>query len=171
MAYIFIISRMILRLKNLRARSESKVLWSTSVRPRDGVFPGRRAAVTCYIGKHSCWTGWFRRESVPEIKNNNYRQCYLEGVRWLDRLLMDVRLFFWLSIWLFGGYISFVDWLLMSVYFDKPRLKGINALTGQAALICKDRNTAAGEFHKTGNWSLLQGEEELNKRLKQKIHI
>ena len=171
MAYIFIISRMILRLKNLRVRSESKVLWSTSVRPRDGVFPGRRAAVTCYIGKHSCWTGWFRRESVPEIKNNNYRQCYLEGVRWLDPFLMDVQLFFWLSIWLFGGYISFVDWLLMSVYFDKPRLKGINALTGQAALICKDRNTAAGEFHKTGNWSLLQGEEELNKRLKQKIHI
>ena len=77
----------------------------------------------------------------------------MEGVRWLDRLLMDVRLFFWLSIWLFGGYISFVDWLLMSVYFDKPRLKGINASTGQAALICKDRKTAAGEIHKTANWS------------------
>ena len=34
----------------------------------------------------------------------------------------------------------------MSMYFDKPRLKGINALRGQAALICKDRNTAAGEI-------------------------
>ena len=41
----------------------------------------------------------------------------------------------------------------MSVYFDKPRLKGINASTGQAALICKDRKTAAGEIHKTANWS------------------
>ena len=143
MVYIFIISRMILRLKNLRARSESKVLWSTSVRPRDGVFPGKRAAVTCYIGKHSSYTGYFRRGSVPEIKNNNYRQCYLEGVRWLDRLLMDVRLFFWLSIWLFGGYISIVDWLLMSVYFYKPRFNWINASRGQAALWgCKFAKTA-----------------------------
>ena len=40
---------------------------------------------------------------------------------------------------------------MMSVYFGKPRLKGINASTGQAALICKDRNTAAGEIHKTAN--------------------
>ena len=59
----------------------------------------------------------------------------------------------------------------MSVYFDKPRLKGINASTGQAALICKDRNTAAREIHKTANWSLLHGEEEVNKRIKQKIYI
>ena len=41
----------------------------------------------------------------------------------------------------------------MSLYFDKPRLKGINASRGQAALICEDRNTAAGEIHKTANWS------------------
>ena len=54
MAYSFIISRMILRLKNFWATSKSKVLWSTSVRPRDGVFPGKRASFTCYIGKHSC---------------------------------------------------------------------------------------------------------------------
>ena len=53
MAYIFIISRMILRLKNLR-RGEVRILWSTSVRPRDGVSPGKRASFTCYIGKHSC---------------------------------------------------------------------------------------------------------------------
>ena len=59
---------------------------------------------------------------------------------------MDVRLFFWLSIWLVGGYISFVDRLLMSLYFDKPRLTGINASRGQAALICKDPNAAAGEI-------------------------
>ena len=51
----------------------------------------------------------------------------------------------------------------MSMYFDKPRLKGINASTGQAALICKDCNTTAGEIHKTANWSLLQGEGEVNK--------
>ena len=49
------------------------------------------------------------------------------------------------------------------MYFDKPRLKGINASTGQAALICKDRITTAGEIHKTANWSLLQGEGEVNK--------
>ena len=108
---------------------------------------------------------------VPAWVGSRYRQCYLEGVRWLDLLLMDVRLFLWLSIWLFGGYISFVGWLLMCMYFDKPRLKGINASRGQAALICKDRNTAAGEIHKTANWSLLQGEEEVNKRIKQKIYI
>ena len=59
----------------------------------------------------------------------------------------------------------------MSMYFDKPHLKGINASTGQAALICKDRNTAAGEIHKSANWSLLLGEEEVNKRIKQEIYI
>ena len=52
----------------------------------------------------------------------------------------------------FGEYISFVDWLLMSMYFDKPHLKGINASRGQAALkrseICKDRNTAEVKFIK-----------------------
>ena len=48
----------------------------------------------------------------------------------------------------------------MSMYFDKPRLKGINALRGQATLICKDRNTTAGEIHKSANWSLLQGEKK-----------
>ena len=47
---------------------------------------------------------------------------------------MDVRLFFWLSIRLFGGYISFVDWLRMSMYFYKPRFNWIHASRGQAAL-------------------------------------
>ena len=40
----------------------------------------------------------------------------------------------------------------MSMYFDKPHLKGINASRGQAALkrseICKDRNTAEVKFIK-----------------------
>ena len=39
----------------------------------------------------------------------------------------------------------------MSMYFDKPRLKGINASRGQAALICKDCNTTAAEIHKGAN--------------------
>ena len=56
---------------------------------------------------------------------------------------MDVRLFFWLSVRLFGGYISFVDWLRMSMYFYKPRFNWINASRGQAALWgCKFAKTA-----------------------------
>ena len=56
---------------------------------------------------------------------------------------MDVRLFFWLSIRLFGGYISFVDWLRTSMYFYKPRFNWINASRGQAALWgCKFAKTA-----------------------------
>ena len=51
MAYIFIISRMILRLKNFRARSESTVLWSTSVRPRDGVSPENGLQLPVISGK------------------------------------------------------------------------------------------------------------------------
>ena len=47
---------------------------------------------------------------------------------------MDVRLFFWSSVRLFGGYISFVDWLRMSMYFYKPRFNWINASRGQAVL-------------------------------------
>ena len=60
----------------------------------------------------------------------------------------------------------------MSLYFDKPRLKGINASTGQATLICEDRNTAAGEIHKSANWSFNTARrEEVKKRIKQKINI
>ena len=56
---------------------------------------------------------------------------------------MDVRLFFWLSVRLFGGYISFVDWLRMSMYFYKPRFNWIHASRGQAALWgCKFAKTA-----------------------------
>ena len=58
------------------------------------------------------------------------------------------------------------------VNFDKPRLKGINGSTGQAALICEDRNTAAGEIHKSANWSFNTARrEEVKKRIKQKINI
>ena len=80
-------------------------------------------------------------------------------------VLLVINLAFW-WVYLICRLITYVY-----EYFDKPRSKGINASRGQAALICKDRNTTADEIHKTANWSLLQGEEEVNKRIKQKIYI
>ena len=65
----------------------------------------------------------------------------------------------------------------MSMYFDKPRLKGINASRGQAALkkseICKERNTAAGEIHKTANWILnaRRGRSKQQKKKAENIYL
>ena len=123
-------------------------------------FP-RKTGISYLLYRETFKLNWLVPAWVGSRNKKQQLSTMLFGGSSLTRSVTNgVRLFFWLSIWLFGGYISFVDWLLMSMYFNKPRLKGINASRGQAALICKDRNTTAGEIHKTANWSLLQGEKK-----------
>ena len=113
MAYIFIISRMIFTVEEFTGEVR---IYGLVIHLRPSSWRGfpRKTGSSYLLYRETFMLNWLVLAwSVPEIKNNNYRQCYLEGVRCLDRLLMDVRLFFWLSIWLFGGYISIIDWLLI----------------------------------------------------------